>query len=153
MVMSTQDKQHIRNYLENIDLSRFIGVSLTMKQNVDGQKLDPISSSQNLRHFMNLLNKKVHGNRFSRYGLKLQIFPVLESSVGDRLHYHMIVESPLDIRFERFKHIVHTLCMSTRFGYRELHIDQTIDDGWIKYITKFHHTEDQVDWENVHLKR
>jgi len=149
--MSKQLQQHIRNYLENIDLSRFIGVSLTMKHNVDGQVLDSFSSSQNLRHFMNLLNKQIYGNRFSRYGLKLEIFPVLEKSVGGRLHYHMVVESPLDLDYDRFNHIVHTLWMTTKFGYREVHIDKSIDDGWIKYITKFHHTEDQVDWENVHL--
>ena len=151
--MSLQLKSHIRNYLDNIDLSRFIGVSLTMKQNVDGQILDPFLSSQNLRHFMNLLNKKVYGNRFSRYGLKLQIFPVLENSVGDRLHYHLIIESPVDMDFDRLNHIIHTLWMTTRFGHREFHIDQTIDNGWIKYITKFHHKDDQVDWENVHLNR
>ena len=151
--MSLQLKSHIRNYLDNVDLSRFIGVSLTMKQNVDGQILDPFLSSQNLRHFMNLLNKKVYGNRFSRYGLKLQIFPVLENSVRDRLHYHLIIESPVDMDFDRLNHIIHTLWMTTRFGYREFHIDQTIDDGWIKYITKFLHKDDQVDWENVHLNR
>ena len=86
---------------------------------------------------MNLLNKKIYGNRFSRYGLKLEVFPVIEKSTEGRLHYHLIVESPVDIHFDRFNHIVHTLWMTTRFGYREHHIDQTIDDGWIKSITKF----------------
>lgn len=151
--MSNQLQPFVRQYLTSIDLSVFVGVTLTMKQMVDLEKLDPVSSSQNLRHFMNILNKKIFGNRYSRYGLKLQIFPVLEFSLGERLHYHLILEIPRDFDFDGFKHLIHSVWMNTRFGHREIHIDDSIDEGWINYITKFHHSKDQVDWENVHLIR
>ena len=151
--MSRQLQPFIRQYLEPVDLSRFVGVSLTMKQMVDQQKIDPICSSQNLRHFLNVLNKKVYRNRFSRFGLRLQVFPVLENSFRDRLHYHMILERPVNIDPRQFESLIHSAWKNTRFGYREIHIDQSIDAGWIKYITKFCHNEEQVDWENVHLNR
>lgn len=151
--MSKQLQPFIRQYINETDLINFIGVSLTLKQQVDGQNLDPILSSQNLRHFMNVLNKKIFGNRFSRYGVKLQIFPVLERSIGDRLHYHMILELPRDTRIDRFKDLIRNEWMKTRFGHREIHIDDSINQGWTDYMTKFHSRSDQVDWENVHLNR
>lgn len=151
--MSRELQPYIRNYISDIDLSAFIGLSLTLKQQFDGQHLDPSLCSQNLRHFMNVINKKVFGNRFSRHGHKLQIFPVLENSLGERLHYHMILEIPRETNLNHFKDLIRTEWQRTRFGHREIHIDETIDMGWTNYITKFHSSKDQVDWENVHLNR
>lgn len=124
-----------------------------MKQFSDFEYLNEISSSKNLRHFMNVLNKKIYKNRFSRYQKKLQIFPVLENSVTDRLHYHLIIEKPSDIDLMSFKSMIRSEWHKTRFGHREVHIQDSIDQGWIDYITKFHTSTDQVDWENVHLIR
>jgi hypothetical protein len=151
--VSTQLQPFIRQYLSDLDLTNFIGVSLTLKHQVDHQNLDPMLCSQNLRHFMNVLNKSVYGNRVSRYGLQLQIFPVLEKSSGDRLHYHLIIEHPRELPLIRFKHLIRSSWIKTRFGHREIHIDVSINHGWIHYITKFQSMSDQVDWENVHLNR
>ena len=151
--MSIQLQPYVRQYLSNLDLSNFLGVSLTLKHQVDNQNLDVVLCSQNLRHFMNVLNKGVYGNRFSRYGIKLQTFPVLEKSLGDRLHYHLIIEHPRELPLIRFKDLIRSSWIKTRFGHREIHIDDSIDRGWINYITKFQTMTDQVDWENVHLNR
>ena len=151
--MSKELQPFVRQYLSNLDLSNFLGVSLTLKHQVDNQNLDVMLCSQNLRHFMNVLNKSVYGNRFSRYGIKLQIFPVLEKSSGDRLHYHLIIEHPRELPLIRFKDLIRSSWIKTRFGHREIHIDDSIDRGWTNYITKFQSMTDQVDWENVHLNR
>ena len=151
--MSKQLQPFVRQYVNQLDLTNFIGVSLTLKHQVDHQNLDPMLCSQNLRHFMNVLNKSVYGNRTARYGLKLQIFPVLEKSVGDRLHYHLIIEHPRELPLIRFKELIRSSWIKTRFGHREIHIDDLIDYGWIHYITKFQSMTDQVDWENVQLNR
>lgn len=151
--MSRKLQPFIRQYIDQIDLAPFIGVTLTLKHQVNHENLDPIKCSQNLRHFMNVLNKKVYGNRHSKYGYKLQVFPVLEKSSGDRLHYHLIIEHPRELPLLRFKELIQSNWIKTRFGHREIHIDDSVDSGWTNYITKFHYTTDQVDWENVHLNR
>ena len=56
----------LKEYLFNVDIKDCIGLTLTLKQQIQNQKLDHISSSQNLRHFLNLLNSKCYGNGFKR---------------------------------------------------------------------------------------
>ena len=62
MRVNAKLKESIKDYVENFDLTNCFGVTLTMKQRVDNKSLDNISSSQNLRHFLNILNKKCFGN-------------------------------------------------------------------------------------------
>lgn len=135
------------------DLDNFIGVTLTLKQRVDNEVLTEYSCSSNLRHFLNVINKKVYKNGFTRYGKRLQIFPVLEKSLGDRLHYHLAIERPRDMDLHEFQNMIRSEWIETRFGHREIQIESSINQGWINYITKFRSYTDQVDWENVHLNR
>lgn len=143
----------IREYLSPIDLNNFVGLTLTLKQGLDGYMLNNERCTQNLRHFMNVINKKVFGNANKRYGKKLQIFPVIEKSKEGRYHYHMIIERPLEWCLDDFTHLIETEWVKTQFGHRQLHLDQFIDFGWVHYITKFHSKSDLVDWENVHIVR
>ena len=84
--MSKQLQPIVRQYLGGLDLTYFIAVSLTLKHQVDNQNLDVMACAQNLMHFMNVMNKGVYVNRFSRYGIRLRIFPILEKSLSARLH-------------------------------------------------------------------
>ncbi len=48
-------------------LENCFGVSLTLKQSVEGVHLDEIRASRDLRHFLNRLNSSVYGKRFKRF--------------------------------------------------------------------------------------
>ena len=69
-----------KDYLINFDVNNSFGVTLTLKQGIKNQKLDDISCSQNLKHFLNVLNQKVFGNKVKRFGKRLKVLPVLEMS-------------------------------------------------------------------------
>jgi len=64
VLLSDQLKIDVKNYLINFDVNNSFGVTLTLQQGIKNQKLDKISSSQNLRHFLNVLNQKCFGNQF-----------------------------------------------------------------------------------------
>lgn len=142
-------QQSIRShsYLQN--LSNWFGVTLTLKQRLNGHRLDEITSSQNLRHFTNLLNKKVFGNGSKRFGSKLEIIPILEKSKMDRYHYHLCLRKPDTQSDQNFEILIRECWVKTRWGYNEIHIHRQIDNGWIDYITK----SDDIDWINFHRDR
>ena len=147
---SSELKKAIQEYLSEIPLTNCFGVSLTLKQNTSGVCLDDIRASQNLRHFLNLLNSEVYGKRFRRFGKKLNVIPSLERSLSHRLHYHLILQNPYPENPTTFSRLVEALWSKTQFGYVQSHIDQQIDQGWTHYITKFKTASDGIDWENYH---
>ena len=81
-LFSEQLKIDVKNYLINFDVNNSFGVTLTLQQGIKNQKLDKISSSQNLRHFLNVLNQKCFGNQFKRFNKRLKVLPVIERSKG-----------------------------------------------------------------------
>lgn len=143
------------------DLSRFanpIAVTLTFKQGIkvgsSFQWLTPDLAAQNYRHFMNLLNFKVYGKRFKRHGVRLQTIPVLEGGGLTRLHYHCVIDRPDQIEFDYFSWLIETCWKRTDWGYHEIDIQPSCDDGWTKYISKFRGKTDYIDsldWSNTHL--
>ena len=147
---SRDQRDAVRHYLADYELSNCFGVSLTLKQNTSGVYLDDIRASQNLRHFLNLLNSEVYGKRFRRFGKKLNVIPSLERSLSHRLHYHLILQNPYPENPTTFSRLVEALWSKTQFGYVQSHIDQQIDQGWTHYITKFKTASDGIDWENYH---
>lgn len=139
----------IRNHLYLDDFTDWWGVTLTMKQVVNNEKLDEMGSAQNLRHCMNILNKKVYGNSFKRYGKRIEIMPSLEWSPTNRLHYHLVVKNPVPKRPLFFETLIEKSWRKTKWGYREIYIDYFVDNGWIDYITK-ETSRNQICWENYH---
>jgi hypothetical protein len=71
-------KESIKEHTKDFDTTNCFGVSLTLKQRADNKSIDNISRSQNLKHFLNVLNKKCFGNSFKRFNKKLRVLPVLE---------------------------------------------------------------------------
>jgi len=71
-------KESIKEHTKDFDTTNCFGVSLTLKKRADNKSIDNISSSQNLKHFLNVLNKKCFGNSFKRFNKKLRVLPVLE---------------------------------------------------------------------------
>ena len=153
----------IKEYVYNFDRADCVGVTLTMKQMVNNNHLCSIDYSQNLKHFLNVLNKKCFGSATQRLerkfnnkqitkeelgSKKLRVFAVLEKSKGERLHFHMILQNPYQNNPEQFSAMIKQIWVNTRWGDNHVYIDIEIDEGWGDYITKFNTVEDSVDWEN-----
>jgi len=142
-------KEAIKDYVNNFDLTNCFGVTLTMKQGVDNKSLDNINSSQNLRHFLNILNKKCFGNAFKRFDKRLRVFPSLERSSTSRWHYHLVLENPFPSNPMKFERMIESAWFKTSYKHRRIDIQHKVNAGWGDYITKFDHRDNEIDWENV----
>lgn len=136
-------------------------VTLTMKQ-VLRPSFDPAAAteyldlrkaSQNFRHFMNILNRRVLRKRFQHHGQRLSVVPVIEGGNGKRLHYHATIDCPRADLVGLFPLIVRSAWSKTKWGYYEIDIQPSADDGWTNYISKLRdkpNYADAIDWENYH---
>ena len=154
-------QQGIRDFIlgkDGIGWTSCLSVTLTMKQFAEGESLDQINASRNMRHFLNRLNKSVYGNAWQRFDCRVNVLPVQECT--DRIHYHLLIEPPKtrNTRYlsrEEFKSRLEECWKKTKFGHQEICIKE-LEDGdsmgkWCSYITKFKNGDsDQLDWENYH---
>ena len=147
--MGVRLNKSIKEYAMDFDISNCFGVTLTMKQRVNNKSLDNISSSQNLRHFLNVLNKNCFGNAYKRFDKRLRVLPSLERSSDGRWHYHLILENPYPSNPIKFERMIESTWFKTSYGYRRIDIKHSINEGWCDYITKFDHRDNEIDWENV----
>lgn len=155
------NKIYQQSFREFTNPSRFvnpIAVTLTLKQGIKvGSSFERITQDraiQNYRHFSNLLNTEVYGKRFKRHGVRVQMVPVLEGGNGTRLHFHCVIDRPDEISYNRFSRMIETSWKRTDWGYNEIDIQPSCDEGWTKYISKFRGKTDYIDsfdWSNTHL--
>ena len=141
-------KGSIKEYVKDFDTTNCFGVTLTLKQRVDYKSINNNISSQNLRHFLNVLNKKCFGNSFKRFDKKLRVLPVLERSSKGRFHYHLTLQNPFPNNPNKFESMINHTWFNTNYGFRHTYVDMNIDQGWNDYITKFSTSDDEVDWIN-----
>ena len=153
--MNLNLNQQIRTYLKSNKVINPINITFTQKQWVKGQKVDDISSEQNFRHFRNKLNTKVFGNGYRRFKKQLQMLVIREDSPYHRHHLHCVIEQPQRFSFEEFSHLIWNVWNSTKFGYKEIHIEKPSsierEDGWLSYIMKDYSKSDlstSIDFEN-----
>jgi len=137
----------IKEYVKDWDMNNCFGVSLTLKQRVDHKSINNDISSQNLRHFLNVLNKKCFGNSFKRFNKRLRVLPVLERSGTGRYHYHLTLQNPFIDNPNKFESMINFTWFNTNYGYRHIHVHRNVNEGWNDYITKLN-TGDEVDWMN-----
>ena len=140
------------DFLYQIHFRNPVAVTLTMKQFSQGQWIDEISCSVNLRHFLNRLNKKVFGNGFGRYRKRLQVVAVQEWSSTHRLHLHLIISRPDQLNLAQFVALVRDCWSKTRFGYYEAYFEDCADTGWLDYMLKGRTKSDLadfIDWTNL----
>jgi hypothetical protein len=108
---------------------------------------------QNLLHFLNLLNYRIYGKRFHRFGARVRVFPVLEGcGTVMRYHLHLVIDCPSPDWSEDFPKLIMKMWLDTRWGYCEHKIDSSADNGWVRYITKLKDKKnglgDAIDWMN-----
>lgn len=104
-------------FLRHLKFENAVAGTLTMKQVCEGQWIDPIRCSENIRHFMNRLNSQVFGNAFSRKNKRIPVLPVQECSSDQRLHVHVIMSRPDFISYDDFVAKAEDCWKKTRYGY------------------------------------
>ena len=155
---SKQIQSSIRDWVSLDNFACPFAVTLTLKQRIDAQNgmhksavwLTPELASQNLRHFLNVLNKRIHGSSGKRYGRQVPVLAVLEGGQAKRLHYHLLIDCPRDDLIETFPQLVSETWHSTQWGYDQVEVTQA-DFGWVDYITKLRDKPDfdlAIDWMN-----
>ena len=144
-----------RDWMKTKLFDNGLNITFTFKQIVDGIKIDKISAERNFRYFRNMLNKKIFGNSYKRFGKQLKMLVIREVSNTQRLHLHTIIEKPKNIILERFIYFVRLCWSKTLFGYTEVDIQQPSNqyrvEGWFKYIMKRNQKidfSDSIDLEN-----
>ena len=145
-------RSSIIEYIKTINWNNPFGLTLTLKQYFDSQKLDMITASLNLKQFTNRLNRLLFGASARRYGKGVKLFPVIESSADKRIHIHAIIDCPDHINDTDFSNKIDEAWSKTNWGYRHTHIQPIRDDGWASYITKFSQKTEYdlaIDWNNV----
>lgn len=164
--MASGDDYALRNALrEWIALDAWeapFAATLTLRQSVDVEDgkashrlwLTDQQASQNFRHFLNKLNRRVFGKSAARYGRGVRVLPVLEGGDSKRLHYHAVIDCLRPSLVQEFPSTVADTWRGTMWGYAQTDIRPDADRGWLNYITKFRDKPDfgsAIDWVNVRL--
>ena len=145
----------IRNYVHDNKIPNPVNITLTERQQFNGINIDDVVSEQNVRHFRNILNRKIFGNRHRRFGTELKMLVVREVSGHQRHHLHLIVEQPDRLTFKQFKNLVEDSWLRTDFGHFQTHFEKPSsedrEDGWVTYLLKNRtkvSLESSIDWSN-----
>jgi hypothetical protein len=137
-------------------------VTLTLKQGmVHGgtyEKLNRDQISKCIEDLMKALNRRIYKKAYRRFGKRLACVPVIEISISDRLHVHMVLEIPAYMSKEHdiFFGIIRTEWQKIRWSYTEAvirHLPEKENvQGWTKYILKdVSKNDDTLDVNNLYL--
>lgn len=144
-------KAAMKQWLNLKPADRCLAVTLTMKQSSNFQALDSTAASQNLKHFLNKLNRHCFGNAFKRYNKRLEVMPILEKSNWQRLHYHLLIRLPDGVDEATISELIPLFWMETRFGYSENRVETVYSYYWIDYIMKKLAATSELDIENTYI--
>lgn len=149
--------QHaIQNWVDIGQWHAPFAVTLTLKQRVwleNGYvSLTSDLAKRNLRHFLNIVNKRVYGSSAQRHDKRVRCVAVQEGGQYKRLHYHLMLDCPRDELMGMFPAILTKAWIGTDWGYPQIDI-QPGDQGWLNYMTKLRDKADfaaAFDWELCH---
>jgi len=122
---------------------------------------DELEVEQNLTHFLNVLNYKLYGKSFRKYGKRVSVVPswIEVGPLKERLHHHCLFKVPKDRfspglpRYSRdcFKHLIRECWKKTDHGSRDIKFDHQ-HESIVGYITKLKSKSDKelVDWNNFY---
>lgn len=108
-------------------------------------------AQRNLRHFLNVLHKKLGAYGFQKKA-ELQCVPVLEGDDVVRPHFHLMLDRPACIGPEEYGELIAYEWSRTHWGNQRVTIEPCRnEDGWLSYITKLRTKSDYaaaIDWTN-----
>lgn len=97
---------------------------------------DRIAYSQNLRHFLNVLNRSIFGG-MAHAGWQFSVATFFERSRDGLPHFHLVISKPPHLPHDYFAWLINHLWAATTWGRRINDAVPMVSSGWIKYITKF----------------
>ena len=113
--------------------------------------LTQIDAGQNLRHFMNVITKKLRKSGLKK-GYRPKCVPILEGNDVIRRHYHLIIDKPDVIGAEEFALLIARTWRNTFWGHEQVIVRPCYDgSGWLRYMAKLRtksHYADSIDWMN-----
>lgn len=150
-------KKAIQDWVERhaCDWIGWYSVSLTMRQSLTAKSsdrtgkfrfnIDESVASQNMRHFLNRMNKSILGSSGQRYRKRLLAVPCYEYHTNNRLHYHLLLKVPDHISKAQLHSLVLSNWMKTKWGLWQIDLQETYSSGWLDYMTK----ETTMDFDNI----
>lgn len=109
-------------------------------------------ASRMVRYFVNRLNHKLLGRRYTKLGECIAIFPTIESK-NRKMHVHAAIECPTGVSPDDFKSAVAECWKAAHKGVAFAIVDvrPMYSDGWIGYICKETAISniDAIDIENI----
>ena len=119
-------------------------VTLTLKQGIkrDKKPWEPLTAEAaqaDVQMFLDMLNSRVFGNAYRRYGKRLAAIDGTEG--GDksekRRHRHMLIEVPSRLDFSTFESLVREIRMKSRWQHRRIDVQRARTvQGVTAYMTK-----------------
>ncbi len=149
ILRSPEYKDAIKTWVGTITDSSHVAVTLTMKQTAHHQKIDRYIASNNMRYFLFKINRSIYGNATKRFGKRLDVFAVQETSNWQRLHYHLIIKVPDRITIEELTNLIQVNWLSADFAYNENMVKPCYSAGWVDYMLKKIETTAEIDFENT----
>ena len=147
----------LRDYCKSKTWTSPHAVTLTLKtRTLVGeiwQSLTQLEAQQNLRHWLNVIRKKLVRLGFPKHA-ELQRVPIFEGDGAQaiRPHYHLLLDKPACIETPEFEALIQSEWARTRWGRQRVTVDACYDAaGPIDYITKLRTKEnyaDSIDWTN-----
>ncbi len=159
----SQFREQTKKYLNHTNWGASLAVTLNLKQSRKVHlknatatyiRLTNDDITQNVRHFLNLLNASVYGNHWRRWNRQIERFVIVEKS--NREHIHSIIKIPEQTKITELAKLIPQLWIKTNWGYGNGDIQKCYDsDGWIDYLLKYRtksNLPDSIDWENTYLQ-
>ena len=153
--MESDYAEEIRDWLDRGDWSNWFAVTLTMRRTIVSESgecsfISIDRASQNLRHFLNVMNSKIFGNAYKRFNKRVKVIPVYEQDGDTHLHFHLFIEKPDRLSDLRFESLIRTNWIKSDWGLWSMKIRKDTDSGWLEYITKDTRASfENVDFENL----
>ncbi len=151
-LLNKKERETLRKWLNSVNWFNPYGITLTLKQKVNGIPLDNYKCQSVMSNFLGRINRKVFGNNYKRR--KQQIQRVVSLETDKRKHYHLILSLPERYGLQETSSMIEQTWNDRviPYCYKEKKINQLNNtEGWIKYITKFENSADEVDYLNCYL--
>lgn len=147
-------QKSIKEFVNRKEWENPLAVTLTFKKVTGYGSTYAVGSrdqyQQNLRHFLNVLNKRIYKNKANK-GKSIRCFSVMEQDQSGRCHYHILIDLPQHIIWMGMAHFIAKRWPKTRWGYKQVDVQKDTKGHWLDYMLKFRSKNEfdlSIDWEN-----
>jgi hypothetical protein len=150
--------EYVLPYFKNNDFAITLTYRETEAQHSSKYVPNYQKTSQDIKHFLNIINRKVYGRQSKSHKKRLKCVNVFEFNTSTGLHVHMVLENPADWQIPEAEKasLILNAWMSMKYSGSEkankIFLGYEIN-GWINYCFKninYYNTE-RIDVANLHL--